>query len=72
MKESNPTQFNSVCLDRQNLSNFFLENRIEKIKKISEDKLIVQADGLPMSGGENDYNTTLQAIACADIINKKI
>ena len=71
VKESNPTQFNSVCLDRQNLSNFFLENRIEKIKKISEDKLIVQADGLPMSGGENNYNTTLQAIACADIINKK-
>ena len=24
-----------------------------------------------MSGGENDYNTTLQAIACADVINKK-
>jgi hypothetical protein len=24
-----------------------------------------------MSGGENDYNTTLQAVACADIINKK-
>ena len=42
-----------------------------KLKKISKDKLIVQADGIPMSGGENDYNTTLQAIACADIINKK-
>ena len=24
-----------------------------------------------MSGGENDYNTTLQAIACADVINKR-
>ena len=71
IKESNPNQFNSVCLDRQNLSNFLLENRIEKIKNISKDKLIIQADGIPMSGGENDYNTTLQAIACADIINKK-
>ena len=24
-----------------------------------------------MSGGENNFNTTLQAIACADIVNKK-
>ena len=71
IKKSNPNQFNSVCLDRLNLSNFFLEKRIEKIMKISPGKLIVQADGIPMSGGENDYNTTLQAIACADIINKK-
>ena len=71
IKDSNPDQFNSVCLDRLNLSNFLLENRIEKIKNISKDKLIIQADGIPMSGGENDYNTTLQAIACADVINKK-
>ena len=71
VKKSNPDQFNSVCLDRLNLSNFSLEKRIEKIMKISQGKLIVQADGIPMSGGENDYNTTLQAIACADIINKK-
>ncbi len=71
IKNSNPNQFNSVCLDRLNLSNFLLENRIEKIKQISEDKLIIQADGIPMSGGENNYNTTLQAIACADIVNKK-
>ena len=71
IKDSNPNQFNSVCLDRLNLSNFLLENRIEKIKQISEDKLIIQADGIPMSGGENNYNTTLQAIACADIVNKK-
>ena len=71
VKKSNPNQFNSVCLDRLNLSNFLLEKRIEKIMKISQGKLIVQADGIPMSGGENDYNTTLQAIACADIINKK-
>ena len=71
IKDSNPNQFNSVCLDRLNLSNFLLENRIEKIKNISEEKLIIQADGIPMSGGENDYNTTLQAIACADVINKR-
>lgn len=71
INDSNPNQFNSICLDRLNLSNFLLENRIEKIKNISKDKLIIQADGIPMSGGENNYNTTLQAIACADVINKK-
>ncbi len=71
INESNPNQFNSVCLDRLNLSNFFLENRIEKMRQISKDKFIVQADGIPMSGGENDFNTTLQAVACADVINKK-
>ena len=71
VRDSNPEQFNSVCLDRLNLSNFLLENRIEKIKQISKDKLIIQADGIPMSGGENNFNTTLQAIACADIVNKK-
>jgi flagellar basal body rod protein FlgG len=39
--------------------------------KISGDKLMIQADGYPMSGGEDNYNTTLQAISCADVINKK-
>ena len=41
------------------------------INKISNKKLIIQADGYPMSGGENDFNSTLQAVACADVINKK-
>lgn len=67
----NPNNFNSVCLDRLNLDNLKLEHRIQQLKDISGDKLIVQADGYPMSGGENDFNTTLQAVACADVINKK-
>lgn len=67
----NPMNYNSICLDRLNMGNLKLEHRIEQIQKISHDRLIVQADGVPMSGGENDYNTTLQAIACADIVNKK-
>ena len=67
----NPYNYNSMCLDRLNLGNSKLERRIEQAKKISGDKLIVQADGYPMSGGENDYNSTLQAVACADVINKK-
>ena len=69
--ELNPNNFNSMCLDRLHLGNFNLENRIEKVREISNDKLIIQADGYPMSGGQDDFNTTLQAVSCADVINKK-
>jgi 4-hydroxy 2-oxovalerate aldolase len=61
----------SMCLDRLHLSNFAFENRIEKAKEIAKERLIIQSDGYPMSGGADDYNTTLQAIATADILNKK-
>jgi len=61
----------SMCLDRLHLSNFAFENRIEKAKEIAKERLIIQSDGYPMSGGEDDINTTLQAIATADILNKK-
>lgn len=71
INEINPHNFNSMCLDRLNLGNLQLEHRIEEAKKISRNKLIIQADGYPMSGGENNYNSTLQAVACADVINKK-
>tara|TARA_R100001163_G_C5068290_1_gene208337 strand:- start:5991 stop:7148 length:1158 start_codon:yes stop_codon:yes gene_type:complete len=71
INEINPNNYNSMCLDRLNLGNSKLERRIEQAKKISEDKLIIQADGYPMSGGENNFNSTLQAVACADVINKK-
>lgn len=69
--EINSDNYNSMCLDRLNLGNLNLEHRIAEAKKISKDKIIIQADGYPMSGGENDFNTTLQAVACADVINKK-
>jgi len=71
INEINQNNFNSLCLDRLNLGNFNLENRIKKAKEISGNKLIIQADGYPMSGGTDDYNTTLQAVACADVVNKK-
>ncbi len=66
----NPNSHNSMCLDRLHLSNFQLEERIKKAKEVSKGRLIIQADGYPMSGGVNDYNTTLQAVAIADVINK--
>ena len=71
LNEVNSENFNSLCLDRLNIGNLNLENRIEKAKNISRGKIIIQADGYPMSGGQNDENTTLQAVACADVINKK-
>lgn len=71
LNKINSNNYNSMCLDRLNLGNLNLEHRIEEAKKVAENRIIIQADGYPMSGGENDYNTTLQAVACADVINKK-
>ena len=71
INEINPDNYNSMCLDRLHLGNFKLEHRIKEAKNISRNKLIIQADGYPMSGGENNFNSTLQAVACADVINKK-
>ena len=61
----------SMCLDRLHLSDFSLEERIKKAKNIAGERLIIQADGYPMSGGEDDFNTTLQAVSIADVINKR-
>lgn len=71
LNEINPHNYNSMCLDRLNLGNLKLEHRIAEAALISDGKIIIQADGYPMSGGEDDYNTTLQAVACADVINKR-
>ena len=67
----NPNGHISMCLDRLHLSNFAFENRVEKAREIAGDRLIIQSDGYPMSGGEDDFNTTLQAVATADVLNKK-
>jgi len=66
----NGNGFNSVCIDRGYLSNHALKIRIEKMLDYCNDRMIVQADGIPMSGGHDDYRTTLQAVACADIVDK--
>lgn len=69
--DSNPNGHVSMCLDRLHLSNFTFENRVEKAKQLAGDRLMIQSDGYPMSGGADDYNTTLQAIATADVLNKR-
>lgn len=60
----------SMCLDRLHLGDSQLRRRIKKAKEIAGERFIVQADGVPMSGGKDDYNTTLQAVAIADIVMK--
>jgi ferredoxin len=72
VNEAQPNNFISMCLDRYHLSNMHLIQRIREAGKIAEDRFVVQADGVPMSGGEDDFNTTLQAIAIADVINKDL
>ena len=62
--------FVSVCIDRSLLSNRLLTDRIIKMHEITGERMIVQADGVPMSGEGDDFNTTLQAVACADIVMK--
>lgn len=71
VSDSNPNGHISMCLDRLHLSNFTFEERVRKAKDIAGDRLIIQSDGYPMSGGQDDFNTTLQAIATADVLNKK-
>jgi ferredoxin len=72
VSESVPNGMISMCLDRYHLSNMHLIERIRMAKDIADDRLIIQADGIPMSGGKDDFNTTLQAISIADIINKEL
>lgn len=64
----------SICTARGRLSE---EKMIEQIKQMIKNRkpytTIVQADGYPMSGGSDDYKTTLQAVATAEIVqNEKL
>ena len=63
LNEINTTNYNSMCLDRLNLGNLKLEHRIAEAVSEAGERTLIQADGYPMSGGEDDYNTTLQAVA---------
>jgi len=58
----------SICINR---SKFGDEEIIAKIKELLKVRkpytTIIQADGAPMSGGKDDYKTTLQTVAAAEI-----
>ena len=72
VSNSIPNGMISMCLDRKHLSNDTLIDRIKAAHNIANDRLIIQADGIPMSGGVDDFNTTLQAVSIADLINKRL
>lgn len=59
----------SICIDRENFGNREVLERIkDMISFRAPYTTIVQADGIPMSGGADDYKTTLQAVAMAEVI----
>lgn len=60
----------SMCLDRSQMSDAHLVRRIKAAEELAKGRMIVQADGVPMSGGMDDYNTTLQAVAISDMVAK--
>lgn len=62
----------SICLDRSKLGN---EKLIQRVKRLIKNRkpytTIVQADGIPMSGSEDDFKATLQTVAFAEILNNE-
>ena len=62
-------QMASICIDRENFGNKEVLSRIREMAETRKPyTTIIQADGVPMSGSKDDYKTTLQAAAMAEII----
>ncbi len=62
----------SISLSRFTLSNTALFEIINSAASIFQDRLIIEVDSFERRDGADDFNTTLQAISTADIINKQI
>ena len=61
--------FASICIDRENFGNKEVLERINNLLSLRDPyTTIIQADGVPMSGGSDDFKTTLQAVAMAEVI----
>ncbi|MFQ8625863.1 MAG: LdpA C-terminal domain-containing domain [Candidatus Gastranaerophilaceae bacterium] len=59
----------SICTARGHLSEEKMISRIKEMISLRKPyTTIVQADGFPMSGGKDDFKTTLQAVATAEIV----
>lgn len=68
INECNP-KLASICIDREHFGNREVIKRIrDMIAHRKPYTTIVQADGIPMSGSDDTYKTTLQAIAMGEII----
>ncbi len=61
----------SISVNRSIFSDETLINQLKKMLSKSDlNKVMIQADGFSMTGGNDDYNSTLQAVSCADLILK--
>lgn len=62
----------SLCTSRGKLSD---EAFVRRIKMLIKDRkpytTIIQADGFPMSGSRDDFKTTLQTVAAAEIVQNE-
>ena len=59
----------SICTSRGQLSDEAMVKRIEKMLENRKPySTIVQSDGFPMSGGDDNYKLTLQAVATGEIV----
>lgn len=59
----------SICIDRLKLGNRQVLDRLtDMLSARAPYTTIIQADGIPMSGADDEYKTTLQAVAMAEII----
>lgn len=59
----------SICIDRAKSGNEKLIQRLKRMLQCRKDyTTVIQADGCPMSGSTDDFKTTLQAVATAEIV----
>lgn len=62
----------SICVGREKLGSEKMISRLKNlIKSRAPYTTIIQADGTPMSGGRDDFNTTLQAVSTAGIVRQE-
>lgn len=62
----------SICIDRSKLGNEAILKRVNRmLEKRKPLTTIIQADGAPMSGGCDDFKTTLQTVAMAEIFQNE-
>lgn len=58
----------SICLSREKFSDKKLLKIVAKLIELSKDKITIQADGISISGGKDDYTSSLQAVSTAQLI----
>ncbi|MCQ2738820.1 MAG: 4Fe-4S binding protein [bacterium] len=64
--------FLSISINRSKIGDNDIFELIKKMIDIRKPyTTIIQADGIPMSGGKDDFNSTLQAISTADLFLSK-